>query len=152
MDNIIMSIQTKYARKIFAGEKKWEFRKNLPRISTLFPSKVIVYSSGDEKAIIGEFTIKQIVKTSFKQLMIITNSNSDEKAIEWFSKYYKNSKVCGAIEIKEVVEYKIPISLEEIKKVDSDFRPPQNFYYLNSLVELKKLIKSKESELIENSI
>ena len=43
---ILMSIQTRYAEKIFRGEKRWEFRKSLPRHSKDDELTVVVYSSG----------------------------------------------------------------------------------------------------------
>ena len=138
---ILMSIQTKYARKIFAGTKKWEFRKSLPRYSTLFPQRVVVYSAGVEKAIVGEFEVKRVVRTSFDELMKVTESDRDPKAVAWMKNYYKNKKVCGAIEVGDYQLYVNPITLLTLREAVPQFRPPQNFMYLQESHEIRQLIR-----------
>ncbi|MEG0408067.1 MAG: hypothetical protein RR623_04265 [Bacilli bacterium] len=46
---------TKYSNEIFDGTKKWEFRKKLPKSNDNDSIKIIVYSSKEEKSIVGEF-------------------------------------------------------------------------------------------------
>ncbi|MEG0137502.1 MAG: hypothetical protein RRY22_00830 [Bacilli bacterium] len=52
---VLMSIMTKYSNEIFDGTKKWEFRKKLPKLNDNDSIKTIVYSSKEEKSIVGEF-------------------------------------------------------------------------------------------------
>ncbi len=59
---ILMSIQTRYAKKIFCGEKQWEFRKSLPRHSKDDELTVVVYSSGGDRAVIGEFRVGRVMR------------------------------------------------------------------------------------------
>lgn len=138
---VLMSIMTKYSNKIFNGTKLWEFRKNLPKISADDELVIVVYSSKDEKAIVGEFTAGRILKCSFDELMHITGNENDERAIEWFDNYYKGKEKCCAIEIINPKRYDKSIKLETIKLCDPSFRPPQNFVYIKSGDSIHKLIK-----------
>lgn len=136
-----MSIQTAYVKKIFCGEKEWEFRKNILRLCEESNSTIVVYSAGIDKAIVGEFTVKEVVKTTFEELMQLTNKADNKEAVEWLKKYYGNAKLCCAIRIGDVVQYKNPLTLQEIKKVKPNFFPPQNFVYLDSMEEVRDLIE-----------
>ena len=141
-----MSIKTKYAEKIFNGTKKWEYRKNLPRVGTpLFPSIVVVYSSGKDKAIIGHFTIKRMVKTPLDNLIKITGLPTNSETVRWFKSYYKNNSFCGAIEIQNFYRLPKPIKLDAIKRLIPEFRPPQNFVYLKKDDKLLDIITIKGS-------
>ena len=131
---ILMSIQTTYARKIFSGRKRWEFRKSIPREAAESPSPVVVvvYSSGEDRAIIGEFKIGRVVKTSFPELMRLTGMKNDADAVRWLSEYYKNRRVCSAIQVGNFRLYANAIRLDELQRRVPEFRPPQNFIYLHN--------------------
>lgn len=85
---ILMSIQTRYAEKIFRGEKRWEFRKSLPRHSKDDELTVVVYSSGGDRAVIGEFRVGRVMRCPLDELMRLTGYDTDEQAVQWFSRYY----------------------------------------------------------------
>lgn len=138
---VLMSIMTKYSNKIFNGTKKWEFRKNLPKINSDDHLKIVVYSSKQEKAIIGEFTSGRILHCSFDELMEITGNSNDEKALTWFKEYYKNKDVCCAIEVIKPIKYSYPITLDDITKLNPVFRAPQNFVYIKENDPIDLLIK-----------
>lgn len=140
--DILMSIQSRYARKIFCGSKFWEFRKSVPRdvVTTLYPSTVVVYSAGDEQAITGEFQVGRILATSFEQLMKSTGTEKDNHAVLWLRRYYGTNKICSAIEIKSAKLYKKPITLSDIKLRIPSFRPPQNFIYLRNQPQLVDML------------
>lgn len=141
MENkILMSIMTKYSNKIFNGTKLWEFRKNLPNISQDDNSTIVVYSSKEEKAIVGEFKIGRILKCPFEDLMRITGNEYDEKAIKWFKEYYKGKEICCALEVVEPVRYKKQIGLKEIQQEITSFRAPQNFLYIKKGDKLEQML------------
>ena len=127
---ILMSIQTRYAEKIFRGEKRWEFRKSLPRCRSDDKLTVVVYSSGGERSIVGEFRVGRIVRCPLNELMRLTGYDTDEQAVQWFSRYYAGRKQCGALEILAPVRYGRPISLARLRQSMPAFRPPQNFWYI----------------------
>lgn len=127
---ILMSIQTRYAEKIFRGEKRWEFRKSLPRYSKDDELTVVVYSSGGDRAVIGEFRVGRVMRCPLDELMRLTGYDTDEQAMQWFSRYYAGQKQCGALEILAPVRYGRSISLARLRQSMPAFRPPQNFRYI----------------------
>ena len=127
---ILMSIQTRYAKKIFCGEKQWEFRKSLPRYSKDDELTVVVYSSGGDRAVIGEFRVGRVMRCPLDELMRLTGYAADERAVQWLSHYYAGRRVCSALEILAAVRYDQPISLSQLRQVLPAFRPPQNFRYI----------------------
>lgn len=137
---ILMSIQTRYAEKIFRGEKRWEFRKSLPRYSKDDELTVVVYSSGGDRAVIGEFRVGHVMCCPLDELMRLTGYDTDEQAVQWFSRYYVGRKQCGALEILASVRYDQPISLSQLRQVLPAFRPPQNFWYIQPCSELAALL------------
>ncbi|MCT4612510.1 MAG: hypothetical protein N4A47_03985 [Clostridia bacterium] len=141
---ILMSINTKYSRKIFKGTKLWEFRKAIPRIEETDELEVVVYSSQEEKAIVGSFKAGQILRCSLDELMEKTGYSDDSDAVEWFSAYYGDRKICSAIEVIEPIEYEKPITLNEIREVIPSFRPPQNFVYITSESNLEEVLEPFE--------
>ncbi len=142
---VLMSIMTKYSNKIFNGTKHWEFRKNLPKICDDDNLTIVVYSSKEEKAIVGEFTAGRILKCSFNELMHITGNEKDIKALEWFKNYYKNKKECCAIEVINPKRYKKSINLEKIILGNPNFKAPQNFIYINKNDIIDNLISINKS-------
>lgn len=137
---ILMSIMTKYSNEIFNGTKHWEFRKNIPKICASDDLTIVVYSSKEDKAIVGEFTAGRILKCSFDELMHITENKNNLKAIEWFKNYYKGKDECCAIEVINPVKYKCPIKLETIILNKPNFKAPQNYIYI------------RENDVIDNLI
>lgn len=137
---ILMSIQTRYAEKIFRGEKRWEFRKSLPRHSKDNELTVVVYSSGGDRAVIGEFRVGRVMRCPLDELMRLTGYDTDEQAVQWFSRYYVGRKQCGALEILAPVRYDQPISLSQLRQVLPAFHPPQNFRYIWPGSELAALL------------
>jgi predicted transcriptional regulator len=127
---VLMSIMTKQANKIFEGTKQWEFRKALPRTEKDEDLNVVVYSSQEDKAIVGEFQAGRILRCSLDELMAATGYSDDPKAVEWFRRYYKGGNVCSAIEVVNPERYTKPLGLAAIKKAVPNFRPPQNFMYI----------------------
>lgn len=129
---VLMSIVTKQAQKIMEGTKEYEFRKALPRVKEGDSTRVIVYSSQQDKAVIGQFMVGKILRCSLDDLMRETGYADDSKAYEWFSNYYNGREVCSALQATQVQRYEQPITLADIRAVDGNFRPPQLFMYLDA--------------------
>ena len=120
---VLLSIKPKYADAIFAGTKKYEFRRSIfknPNIKT-----IIVYSSSPVQKVIGEFEIETIVKEDIKTLWNLANNDPwSEK--ESFFEYYKGKETGFAIKIKEPKKYEVPLDI----KSDFNKTPPQSFVYI----------------------
>ena len=122
---ILLSIKPEFVARIFNGEKRVEFRKQVPRKHF---DKVFIYESSPTQNIVGWFSVSRIAKGHPDQ---IWESCRDIGGIEKNS-YYKycngNARIY-AFEINEVHRFAEPINPYAI---DPSFTPPQNFAYLDS--------------------
>lgn len=123
--NILLSIKPEYTQKIFSGEKKYEFRKQRP-VSRI--DMVLIYECAPSKNIVGWFTVKRILTGSPKDIWERCKNSGGIERKEYFT-YCNDKKVIYALEIDSILQFRAPINPFEIC---SDFRPPQNFSYLES--------------------
>ena len=70
---VLLSIKPEFVREIFAGNKKFEYRKT---IFTKNVDKVVVYSTKPEGMIVGEFTVEKIIEQEPKELWEQTQNDS----------------------------------------------------------------------------
>ena len=124
---IIISILSYYAKQIFKGTKKFEFRKSPIKEKDLNKT-FYVYSAKQDKSIIGSFKISNIHKGTLKQILNITdyNTRSDKNEI---INYFKNSNTCFALELTDIVEFNKPLTLNEMRKIDKTVQLPQYYSY-----------------------
>ena len=137
-DCLLISIKTEHANKIFSGKKKYEFRtksignKNINK-------KIFVYSSKDDKKIIGYIKLNRILESDIDSLL--KETEYDNSGIR---DYFNNRSVGYALEIKEYHLLNNPISLDELKKIDNSFVAPQFFRYIKENTSLYKLLQERE--------
>ena len=105
---LLMSIKTKYAKEIFNGTKKYEFRRKSIGLKNI-NEKIYIYSSKEEKAIVGYIIVDEILEGDLDYISKKTKCvKSSTKA------YFEGLDKCYALHIKEY--HKIdPIKLENIK-------------------------------------
>jgi len=120
---VLLSIKPEFAHKIFDGTKKYEFRKQIFKDSSV--KKVIVYSSSPEQKVIGEFTIDDILNDTPSDLWLQTRDYSGITQ-SFYEEYFRGRKNAYAIKVASTKLY-------EQKKNLSDFDiiyPPQSFAYV----------------------
>lgn len=127
MSIILMSIKPKYVDKILSGDKKYEFRKIMPKRNGI--SKIIIYSSFPIMRIVGEVEILEIICEYKDILWQITKEKSGITKDE-FDKYFINCKKGIAYKLGNVKKYKQAYKLSEI----GINYAPQSFIYLDDLV------------------
>ena len=120
---VVLSIKPEFANKIFAGTKKYEFRRAIFRNPNV--KKVIVYSSSPVQKIIGEFEIDRIITHDLDTLWGKTKRHSGISE-EFFFEYFGDKEHGFAIKIKTPKLYKKPKCIRE----DYNLFPPQSFLYL----------------------
>lgn len=123
MKAVLLSIKPEFAYKIFDGTKKYEFRKQIFKDSSV--KKVIVYSSSPEQKVIGEFTIDDILNDTPSDLWLQTRDYSGITQA-FYEEYFRGRKNAYAIKVASTKLY-------EQKKNLSDFDiiyPPQSFAYV----------------------
>jgi type I restriction enzyme S subunit len=138
--NILLSIRREYTQKIFSGEKKYEFRKQIP---TSLIKTVLIYECAPSKNIVGWFTVKRILSGSPKGIWKICKNSGGIGRKEYFA-YCNGKRVIYALEIDRAFRFETPINPFEIR---SDFRPPQNFSYFDNF-PIFNVIKMREDDYI----
>lgn len=123
MKAVLLSIKPEFAYKIFDGTKKYEFRKQIFKDSSV--KKVIVYSSSPEQKVIGEFKIDTILSDTPSAIWLQTRDYSGISQA-FYDEYFRGRQNAYAIKIASTRIY-------EQKKDLSDFDimfPPQSFAYV----------------------
>ena len=133
----LMSIRPQFVNAILDGSKRVEFRKRRLAVDV---SRVVIYTTSPVQAVVGEFTIAdQVVDTP----QALWQRYAAVAGIDYaaFFKYFAGFTDAVGIVIDEVLEYKTPLSLDE---VEPGARPPQSFIYL-SKPDFKLADKAKSS-------
>ena len=127
--SILLSIKPEYVNEIRDGNKRFEFRRSIPRNLDL--SKVWVYESAPVSKIVGYFKFAGIISTDFESLWDICQDGAGIKK-DLLQSYYSDKKECHAYLIREFVELDKPILIQDL-----GFKsPPQNFMYIkDELIE-----------------
>ena len=138
--NILLPIKPKYAKKIISKEKKYEFRKQKPKLEI---KKVFIYEGTPSKKIIGYFTIKNILSGSPEDIWNICKNSAGIDKKEYFA-YCADKEFIYAIYIDRVFKFEKAIDPFE---TFPDFKPPQNFLYLddNSIILKEPTILDAEN-------
>lgn len=143
---LLMSIKTKHANKIFSGTKTFEYRTKTINNKNL-NKYCLIYSSEDEKAVIGYVVFDYIVDGNCD--FLIKNTNPEN--IDGLKKYLSEKKVGYALHIKEYERFDKPIKLDVLKGKYKTFNVPQYYRYIKKDEYLysiaKKIIKIHKMKL-----
>ncbi len=123
--NVLLSIKPHFAQQIFAGTKRFEFRR------TLFKERgiktVIVYASSPICQVIGEFDIAGILELEIAALWEQTHEFAGITR-PYFETYFREKQIGFAIHIGATRRYSDPLQLETSFHIQ---RPPQSFQYIS---------------------
>ena len=122
---ILLSIKPRYADKILAGSKKYEFRKVIFRHPDVH--EIVIYSSSPVKKIVGTFTIQSVVEHHPLALWEHCKESAGIGEEDFFS-YFEGRKRGYAIEIGKTDPLETPV---DPKVCDPEFVPPQSFQYVD---------------------
>jgi predicted transcriptional regulator len=120
---VLLSIKPEFAEMIFAGKKRYEFRRTMfknPEIKT-----IIVYASSPIQKVIGEFEIERIINDDLEALWEQTKNYAGIDESYFFS-YFTDRESGYAIKIKKTKKYKKALCIQE----DFNAKPPQSFMYI----------------------
>lgn len=121
---ILLSIKPEYVRKIFSGEKKYEFRRSIFKNKDV--KLIMVYSTSPVKKIIGEFEIEKIIEGTPEQLWNLDPNNTGISKEKFFD-YFEGKEKGYAIKIGNLIKYDQPKTLQEF----SIKMAPQSFIYID---------------------
>ena len=78
---LLLSIKTKYANQIFNGTKKYEFRRKSIGDKNC-NKKIYIYSSEEDKAIIGYIIVDKVLNGNLNFILNATNYKDNQDIIE----------------------------------------------------------------------
>lgn len=120
---VLLSIKPEFVEKIFAGTKKYEFRKSLFKRSDV--KYVVIYASAPIKRVVGEFEIDDILSDDVNTVWELTKRHSGITRA-FYNSYFQNRKTANAIRIGNLTRY-------EKARPLSDYhvhQAPQSFCYI----------------------
>lgn len=122
---VLLSIRPEYAEKILTGEKRYEFRRCVPKAGGL--TTVVIYATLPVGRVIGEFQVEQILSEKPSKLWARTRAYAGITR-DFFDQYFAG-KDCGhAIEIRTAKRYVKPKLLSHILPSGV---APQSFCYID---------------------
>jgi predicted transcriptional regulator len=121
---VLLSIKPEFAKKIFEGNKRYEYRRTIFKRKDI--TKVVVYATSPVSQVIGEFEIEQILHDHVESLWNQTKEYSGISQDVFFT--YFGEKTTGyAIKIKNYKRYARPQSIKALYGI----APPQSFAYVD---------------------
>ncbi len=122
---VILSIKPKYCQAIIDGQKKYEFRKRIPKHWK--NARFLIYASSPVQRIIGEFTSSEVVDGSLEKVWKRCGKDGGITQEEFYS-YFESKESAIALQIDEFIEYD-PI---DPWKAFNQFHPPQSYQYVTN--------------------
>lgn len=142
-DNSLMliSINSYYARQIFNGTKKYEFRKS-PIKPTDLNREIFIYSAKEDKSIIGTLKVSEVIKGDLDYILNETgyiNRLDKNEIIDYFG----DKKICYALKLCDIHRFNTPIKLSELRQIAPKISLPQYFRYIDKNSALGEYIMQK---------
>lgn len=137
---LFIAVKPEYANKLISGKKDIELRKMKPHVQS--GDYVIIYASAPVKAVVGFGKVKSIIDCSPNSLWERYSNRLGINKQSYFSYYDGYHKAIG-IEF-DMIKSVTPIRLEDLRKVDPNFQPPQIYRYVTNediVTVLSKRIK-----------
>ena len=101
MKSILLSINPEYVDKIFAGSKKYEYRK---RLAARTVDRILIYSTAPIMKVVGEVEVVETISASPTALWERTKRFAGISR-EKYWKYFKGCKVAHAYHLGQVIQY-----------------------------------------------
>lgn len=123
--SVLLSIKPEFVEKIFAGLKRYEFRRVIFKSKNV--SRVVVYASHPVQRVVGEFDVDGILALDRRRLWQQTRQFAGI-AKAYFDEYFADKETAYAIKIRSARRYPNPMTLDFLCP---SARPPQSFMYLS---------------------
>ena len=135
----LISIRPVYAYQIFRGTKRYELRRG---VAGQIPegAVMVVYASGNVRAIIGEFRVGAVVRGSAEHVwsVVMSDKESGVRGDAWH--YIRGAQNAMALEVVEPRLYPRRVTLEEIRRIVPGWNPPLSYKLLREGEPLYELI------------
>jgi predicted transcriptional regulator len=122
---LILSLRETYFLKMLTQEKKFEYRKKFPKSETT----ALIYISKSKKEIVGivEFGVPHIASSD---LISELAESIGESTYQEMMAYLGQGKTGYAIPVDDIYLFDVPLPLEQLRKIDAKFFPPQSYSFL----------------------
>ena len=120
---IILSIKPQYCDEIFAGAKRFEYRRKMFKRSV---ESVLVYATSPICKIVGEFEIDRVLEDTPESLWMRT-SRYGGISHKSYREYFHDTDTAYALAISNYIRYNKPL---DPKVLDRNFVAPQSYRYL----------------------
>lgn len=125
--SVLLSIKPKYVNSILSGEKKFEFRKIIPRSDDV--THVYIYSSYPVQKIVGKFSLKDVLHASPAEIWERCSQYGGISKNDFFE-YYNGKTLAYSLSITDLEIFEEAICpYNTFKK----FTAPQSFLYYDRL-------------------
>lgn len=121
---ILLSIKPKYAKKIFDGQKKYEFRRSIFKRAGI--KTAVVYASYPISKVIGEFIIEDVLSEKIDSLWESTKEHAGISREDYLL-YFEGKDIGHALKIRSTKKYGVPVCIKE----QFGILPPQSFLYID---------------------
>lgn len=121
---VLLSIRPEYAEKILAGEKRYEFRRRIPKATGI--RTVVIYATLPVGKVIGEFKVERILSDQPNELWAKTKEYAGITR-DFFDEYFLGRDHGHAYEVRSIKRYAKPKPLTRF--LESGVAP-QSFCYL----------------------
>ncbi len=125
-NTIFLPIKPEYSAKIFSGEKKYEFRKQIPKRKF---QHILIYSSSPKKEISGIAIIEGILTGSPLEIWAKTQDEAGMDKESFFQYFFHDANPAHAIKIGKTMLFRDPIELCEFTNF---YKVPQSFSYITN--------------------
>lgn len=126
MCQMLLSINPEFVTSILQGKKLYEYRKFRCRNDV---DKIVIYATAPQKQVVGEAEIANIIEDD---LLTVWHQTKKYSGITYsfFRKYYKGKKIAVAYQLKNLIIYDKPLTLEDIGVSCA----PQSYRYISITV------------------
>ncbi len=133
-----MSIKPKFGMDILRGVKKIELRGFVADIAP--GDLVVLYLSSPVKAICGEFRVGRIV-FGLEEVKRFVHGYGDAGVGDEDWLYLIGRKKPMAIEVLNPIEYSVKVTLDDLRRLIPDFKPPLSYRIVRPDERLYGLIR-----------
>jgi predicted transcriptional regulator len=129
--HVLLSIHPEHAEKILSGEKKFEFRKNIFKNSSV--KKVLIYATMPIGKVIGDFEIASIIDDKPNNVWKTTKSHAGISR-KFFDSYFTGRDRAVAIAVKNPRRFNVPKNLSDLAEGIS---APQSYRYIDAVASAR---------------
>lgn len=124
----LLSIHEAYADEIFAGRKKYEFRRKAPQISGR--TRFLIYVPGPRKELAGEMVVSRVLSAPRAAIWARTRHQAGISKDE-FMTYFEGRPIAHALVIESAKRREQPLPLDEMRQsIPGGFWPPQYLQWI----------------------